>query len=171
MAVMTRWVACAFVEWLSSPASVIFLATTYLTLDEQSRPPQDCQLQRIRLARSFGNDPTSVPLALPDALQHILLRPLEGMQTADQRSCHGQEPRVPSLLDGRLMTKEFDGQQLAQVGPSFVERGRGEGAIALAEELEANEEEDVDDGRIVHLGKVGLQRLNDGELDLGAGEM
>jgi hypothetical protein len=54
------------------------------------------------------------------------------------------------------MPQELDGKQLAEVGPSFVERGRSEGAVALAEELKANQEEDVDDGRVVELSEGGF---------------
>jgi len=54
------------------------------------------------------------------------------------------------------------------VGARVVEGARGEERVALADELEAAQEEDVDDRGFLGGGEEGFERLDDGELDLGA---
>jgi hypothetical protein len=51
---------------------------------------------------------------------------------------------------------------------SLVQRGRSEGRVSFADELESAEEQDVDDRDVVVLGEGRFERLDDGELDLGS---
>ena len=51
---------------------------------------------------------------------------------------------------------------------SLVQRGRSEGRVSLAHELESAEEQDVDDRDVVVLGEGRFERLDDGKLDLGS---
>jgi len=64
--------------------------------------------------------------------------------------------------------QELDREKLAQVGARVVEGARRQERVALADELEATQEEDVDDGGLLGGGEERFERLDDGELDLRA---
>ena len=136
----------------------------------KSRPhlAENCQLECVRPTHPFGRDPTAVSFPLPYPLQHFLARPLESVKPSDKGPCHRQQSLSGAFRDCRLMPEELDREELAQMRASLVQRGRSEGRVSFADELESAEEQDVDDRDVVVLGEGRFERLDDGELDLGS---